>query len=81
MCVEAKKALHRTFEIKRKASEVQEGLSTHQERARRNINEHARAEGHVNEGMALWLGAVQAAAKATLCLTCGVSDRESDEIK
>ena len=45
ICVEAKKALHRTLEIKRKASEVEEGLSTHRERTRRISNEHARAEG------------------------------------
>ena len=73
--------LHRTFEIKRKASEVQEGLSTQRERARRITNEHARAEGHVNDGIGSLGRAVQAAAKATHSLTCGVSDRESDEIK
>ena len=81
MCIEATKVLHRTFEIKRKASEVQEGLSTHRERARRITNEHARAEGHVNDGIGSLGRAVQAAAKATLSLTCGVSDRESDEMK
>ena len=51
ICVEARKALHRTYEIKRKASEVQEGLATHWERTRRISNEHARAEGHVNGGI------------------------------
>ena len=80
-CVEAKKALHRTFEIKLKASEVQEGLSTHRKRSRRITNEHARAEGHVNGGIGSLGRAVQAAAKATHSLTCGVPDRESNEIK
>ena len=64
-CVEAKKALHRTFEIKRKASEIQEGVATHKERTRRDTNEHARAEGHVNDGIASLGRALQAAAKAT----------------
>ena len=50
ICIEAKKALHRTFEIKRKASEIQEGVATHRERTRRFTKEHARAEGHVNDG-------------------------------
>ena len=65
ICVEARKVLHRTYEIKRKASEVQEGLSTHRERTRRTANEHARAKGHVNDGIGSLGRAVQAAAKAT----------------
>ena len=72
-----KKALHRIFEIKRKAFEVQEGLSPHRERTRRITNEHVRAEGHVSDGTGSLGGAVQAAAKATHSLTCGVRDRES----
>ena len=81
ICVEAKKALHRTFEIKRKASEIQEGLATHRERTRRITNEHARAESHVNDGIGSLEQAVQVPAKATHNLTCGVPDRESNEIK
>ena len=73
ICVESRKALHRTHEIKRKASEVQEGLSTHRERIRLVASEHARAEGHVNDGIGSLGRAVQAAG--------GVPDRESDEIK
>ena len=67
ICVDAKKALHRTFEIKRKATEIQEGVAgankTHHERA-------ARAEGHVNEGIGFLGRALQAAAKTTHSLTC-----------
>ena len=44
-------------------------------------NEHARVEGHVNDGIGSLGRAVQTAAKATHSLTCGVPDRESDEVK
>ena len=81
ICVEARKALHRTYDTKRKASEKQESLATHRERTRRISNEHARAEGHVNDGIGSLGRAVQAAAKATHSLTCGVPDRESNEVK
>ena len=81
ICVDAKKALHRTFEIQRKATEIQEGVATRRERTRRITNEHARAEGHVNDGIGSLGRALQAAAKATHSLTCGVQDRESDETK
>ena len=50
-------------------------------RTRRITNEHARAEGHVNDGIGSLGWAVQAAAKATHFLTCGVPDRESNEMK
>ena len=76
-----KKTLHRTFKIKRKAWEVVESLSTHQERTPRKTNERARVEGHVNNGIGSLGRAVQAAAKATHSLTCGVPDRESNKIK
>ena len=81
ICVEARKALHRAYDIKRKASEIQESLATHKKRTRRISNEHARAEGHVNDGIGSLGRAVQAAAKATHSLTCGVPDRESNEAK
>ena len=68
-------------QFKRKASEVQEGLSTHREHTRRITNEHDRAEGHVNDGIGSLGQALQAAAKTTHSLTCGVPDRESNEIK
>ena len=51
ICVDAKKALQRTFEVKRKATEIQEDVAAHRERTRRITNEHARAEGHVNDGI------------------------------
>ena len=81
ICVEARKALHRAYDIKRKASEIQESLATHRKRTRRISNEHARAEGHVNDGIGSLGRALQAAAKATHSLTCGVPDRESNEAK
>ena len=75
------KALHRTYDIKRKASEIQESVATHKERTRRIANEHARAEGHVNDGIGSLGQAVQSTATATHSLTCGVPDRESNEVK
>ena len=45
------------------------------------MNEHARAEGHANDGIGSLGKALQAAARATHSLTCGVPDRESDEVK
>ena len=73
--------LHRTFEVKRKASEIQESVATHRERTRRITNEHARGEGHVNNGIGSLGQAVHAAAKATHSLTCGVPVRESNQVK
>ena len=81
ICVEARKALHRTYEIKRKASEIQQGLATHRERTRHISNEYARAKGHVDHGIGSLGRAVQAAAKATHSLACGVPDREGNEVK
>ena len=43
--------------------------------------EHARAEGHVNDGIGSLGKVLQAAARATHNLTCGVLDRESNEVK
>ena len=81
ICVDAKKALQRTFELKRKATEIHEDVAAHRERTRRITNEHDRAEGHVNAGIGSLGKALQAAAKATHSLTCGVLDRESNETK
>ena len=64
-CVDEKKALQRTLEVERKDTEIQEGVATHTERTRRITNEHARAEGHVNDGIGSLGRALQAAAKAT----------------
>ena len=71
--MDAKKALPRTLEVKRKATEIQEDVAAHKERTRRVTNEHARAESHVNDGIGSLARAVQAAAKATHSLTCGVA--------
>ena len=70
LCVDAKKALQRTLEVKRKATKVQEDVAIHRERTRRITNEHARAEGHVNDGIGSLGKALQAAVKAAHSLTC-----------
>ena len=67
ICVGAKKALHRTFEIKGKATEIQEDVAAHRDRTRRITNEHVRAEGHVNDG-------IGSLGQATHNLTSGVPD-------
>ena len=56
-------------------------MAADRERTRRITNEHARAEGHVNDGTGSLGKALQAAAKATHSLTCGVPDREINETK
>ena len=71
--------LQRTLEVKRKATEIQADVAIHRERTRRITNEHARTEGHVNDGIGSLGKALQAAARATHSLTCGVPDRESNE--
>ena len=81
LCVDAKKALQRTLEVKRKATEIQEDVAVHRERTGHITNEHARAEGHVNDAIGFLGKALQAAARATHSLTCGVRDRESNETK
>ena len=65
----------------RKAIELQEDLAAHRERTRRITNEHAWAEGHVNDGIGSLDKVLQAAARATHSLTSGVPDRESNEVK
>ena len=81
ICVEARKAWRNTYDLKRKASEAQENELSHRERTRRFSNEHARAEGLVNDALGSLGHAVRAAVQATHSLTCGVLDRESNEIK
>ena len=49
ICVEARKAWQRTFDLKKKASGAQENLLSHRERTRRISNDHARAEPQVND--------------------------------
>lgn len=48
ICVEARKAWQRTYDLKRKAS------FSHRERTRRILHEHARAEGLVNDCLGSW---------------------------
>ena len=75
ICVDAKKVLRRTFEVKRKATEIQEDVAAHRERTRRITNEHSSAEGRVNDRKGSLCKALQAAVTATHSLMCGVLDR------
>ena len=81
MCVEAREAWQRTYDLKREVSEAQENVWSHKEQTRRFSNEHAKTEGVVNDALGSLGQAVRAAAQATHSLTCGVPDRESSEIK
>ena len=51
--------------IRSEATELQEDVAIHRERTRRITNEHARAEGHVNDDIGSLGKALQAAARAT----------------
>ena len=81
ICVEARRAWQKTCDLKRKASEAHENLLSHKEKTRRISNEHASADGLVNDSLGTLGQAVRAAVQATRSLTCGVPDRESIEIK
>ena len=81
ICAEVRRACHKTSELKRKATEAQENMISHRERTRRITNEHARAEALVNNSLGTPGHCVRDAAAATHSLTCGVPDRESNEIK
>ena len=81
-CVDAKKALQNAHsKSKRKATEIQEDVAIHKERTRRITNEHARAEGHVNDGIGSLGKACKQRPGLHTSLTCGVPDRESNEVK
>ena len=81
ICVEARRAWQKTYDLERKASEAQENLLSHSERTRRISNEHAKAEALVT--IAWEHGACRSrwGRSPTHSLTCGVPDRESNEIK
>ena len=64
-CAEAKKASQRTFEVKRKATEAHDKMSSYRERSRRVTNDHARSESAGNKRLG-WLDrCVQKTAQAT----------------
>ena len=64
-CPHRRRCNARTLEVKPKATEIQEDVAIHRERTRRITNEHARAEGHVNDGIGSLGKALQAAARRT----------------
>ena len=71
----------RCIEHLKLTTEVQEDVAAHRDRTRRVTNEHAKAEGHVNDGIGSLGRALQAAAKATHSLTCGVPDLERNDLQ
>ena len=56
-------------------------MVSHRERTRRITNEHTRVEAAVNPSLGNLGCCVKEAAAATHSLTCGVPDRESNEIR
>ena len=76
-----KKASQRTTDLKRKAAEAHEKTRSHRERCRRITNEHTRSEAAVNHSLGFLGWWVKETAAATHSLTCGVPDRESNEIR
>ena len=81
ICVDAKKALHRTFELSARPRRYKKAWRHTGSELDVLTNERARAEGHVNDGIGSLGRALQAAAKAMHSLTCRVPDRETDETK
>ena len=80
-CADLKMACQRTAELKRKANDAHERTRTHRERCRRATKEQTKSEAAVNHSLGClgWSAIETANAKHTL--TCGVPDRESNEIK
>ena len=58
---------------------AQENLFSHRERTRKITNEHARTESLVDNSLGALVYAVKDA--ATHSLTCGIPDRESNDIR
>ena len=54
ICVEARRAWQKTYDLERKASEAQENLLSHRERTRRISNEHARRKPWSTIALELW---------------------------
>ena len=76
-----KKACQRTTELKRKATDVHEKTRSHRARCRRATNEHTRSEAAVNHSLGCLGWFVNETAAATHSVTCGMPDRESNEVK
>ena len=51
ICVEVRRAWHKTYELKCKATEAQENMISHRERTRHITTEHARAEALVSNSL------------------------------
>ena len=71
----------RTSELKRKTMDAHESMISHIERTKRIANEHAKAEVPVNNDLENLGCCVKEEAAATNSLTCGVPDRECNEIR
>ena len=80
-CADLKKVCQRTTELKREATNAHEKTRSHRERRRRATKEHTRSEAAVNHSLGCMGWFVKETAAATHSLTCGVPDRESNEIK
>ena len=80
-CADLKKACQETAELKSKETDAHEKTRSHRERCRRATKEHTRSEAAVNHSLACLGWCVKETAAATHALTCGVPDRESNEIK
>ena len=76
-----KKACQGTAELKRKGTDVHVKTRSHRERCRRATKDHTRSEAAVNHSLGCLGWYVNETAAATHALTCGVPDRESNEIK
>ena len=80
-CADLEKACQRTTELKRKATDAHEKTCSHREWCRRATNEHTRSDATVNPCLGCLGWFVKETAAATRSLTCGVRDREINEVK
>ena len=81
VCAGVMKASQRTAVLKRTHAEAHEKTRSHRERCRRVTNDHTRSEATVNHSLGFLEWCLKETATATHSLTCGVPDRESNEIR
>ena len=80
-CVDLRNAGERIAELERKADDAHERTRSHRQRCRRAMKEHTKSEAAINHNLGCFAWRVRDTANATHALTCGVSDRESNETK
>ena len=81
VCQDLQDAGKRTTETKRKADDAHDRIRTYRFRCRRATKELETAEKDFNDSLALMSQLIKDTAGATHALSCGVPNRESNEVR